>query len=140
MRKYIAVIAIEANDDVEKSEIVGAISLGDAQWRPMLYDPNPKARIIGATMMPQVEPVRMRWSVTALGLERRELMVAWDGEQERGVVSIYDPRPVRGEVDVHSVILTPESMSQIIRGMAEFPIDMVDVMAARNARARRRGE
>ena len=135
MRKYIAVIAIEANDDVEKSEIVGAISLGTGT-----YDPNPRARIIGATMVPQVEPVRMRWSVTALGLERRELMVAWDGEQERGVVSIYDPRPVRGEVDVHSVILTPESMSQIIRGIAEFPIDMVDVMAARVARARRRGE
>lgn len=137
MRKYIAVIAIEANDDVEKSRIVESISCGPYG---NTYDPNPTVRIIGATLQPQVEPVRMRWSVTALGLERRELMVAWDGEQERGVVSIYDPRPIRGEVDVHSVILTPESMSQIIRGIAEFPIDMVDVMAARVARARRRGE
>lgn len=140
MRKYIAVISIEADDDVEKSEIVGAISLGtETRWS---YDPNPKARIIGATLQPQVEPVRMRWSVTVDALERRELTATWDGEQERGVVSVYTPPSLlrRSETDVHSVIITPASMSQLLRGMAEFPIDMVDVMAARIARARRRGE
>lgn len=91
----------------------------------------PRLKCISVVQAATVERANMMWSVnvraTTCG-DQCELMLAYDGREERMVVSAYKPVPSAewGDVGVRSFYVTPEHVAMALRAMHHWPLDLID--------------
>ena len=87
----------------------------------------------------------MVWSVTVpathADVPQCDLMLAYDGREERAVVAAYVATPSAswGEIGVRSFYIAPEQVAIMLRAMRHWPLDQIDKAAQRIAVERARG-
>lgn len=97
-----------------------------------------RAANVVVEQLPMVVRSGMRWSLSltpdpARTSGWREVVVAFSGAARRGAVSLSD-----GQRD-ETCVLTPGQLAELIRGVALFPLDLLDAMASDDYRRRQLG-